>query len=475
MREVACFVRWTSINANLSSVKNIFFLFLLIGISVRAQVDNGNFTTCESAREDFAHWAPDPNNLDHMPIKIIPVYFHFIRNSDCENNFDDKSSYNVANYSKDLETAINQRLANNVQMTAPVKEGCQTEYIGDTRLRIKVMGYNYQPCDDDCNSYDGITRHNDHPCDCFVKYNVKEENYINIFFMEDDKPEARRGGEAYLLKTCTFKYKYNPDSSSWARRPTDNTIGIRIEGLWGVLQSKDWGIWQAHNVVMHELGHIIGHLGHTWSQRDFGGRPAFDCCDTPRGRGDWQSNNQMDYGMGDRGFTQCQIGYIHRNLTEEYFSYLLDDFCEYHTNNTIYIDSNQTLTWHTPRMLKGDLVIRTGSSLEIKCLLAMPKNSKVVVEAGAKLIVNEGIITNVCDEKFIGIELHKDLRYKRGEEKNKAVLELSDISKISNSQLETYEIDVVRGKPAKPRQIKRFEKKRLKMNNTLYETGHQIL
>ena len=98
------------------------------------QFDNGVFTNCHSENNDWALHAPDPNNLDHTPIKTIPLYFHFIRNSDCKNNIDDKTYYTVSNYSKDLENAINQRLALNDSMKAPIPDDCNSTYISDTRI-----------------------------------------------------------------------------------------------------------------------------------------------------------------------------------------------------------------------------------------------------------------------------------------------------------------------------------------------------
>lgn len=419
---------------------------LLASSVSEGQTGNGKFTSCRSENDDWALHAPDAGHLHHTPIKTVALYFHFIRNAACENNFSDQTKYTALNYAKDVEEAINLRLAANDTMKAPLPDGCKSEYIADTRIRIKVMGADFLPCDDDCNSYGGIGRHASHPCDCFVKYNVNEDKYINIYFMEDGSPENRAGGEAYHLGTCLNRYTGRRGDTTWSRPPTRNTIGIRIEGLWGILASRDYGIWQAHNVVMHELGHIIGNLHHSWTYKDYQGSKPYDCCDTPFHNSDPSYNNQMDYGMGERGFTQCQIGFIHRTLTEEYFSYLVDDYCRYDAGENIVIGGKENITWHTARMLRGDLIIRDRSTLTVRCGIGLPAEARVIVEAGSQLILDGGILTNICEETWKGVLLHSDVRKPRKNREREGRLELVNGGRIERAAASISRMQTIRGR-----------------------------
>ncbi len=75
-----------------------------------------------------------------------------------------------------------------------------------------------------------------------------------------------------------------------------------------------------------------------------------------------------------------------------------DDF----THKTI----DEDVVWETNWSLKGNLIIETGNTLTIKEVVNMPPNSIIIIEPGAKLIVDGGHITNGCDQTWQGIEVH---------------------------------------------------------------------
>lgn len=61
--------------------------------------------------------------------------------------------------------------------------------------------------------------------------------------------------------------------------------------------------------------------------------------------------------------------------------------------------------WITPQLLDRDILIQPGKTLKIYSDVRMVETSRIIVEAGATLIVDGGHITNMCDEFWEGIEV----------------------------------------------------------------------
>jgi len=71
------------------------------------------------------------------------------------------------------------------------------------------------------------------------------------------------------------------------------------------------------------------------------------------------------------------------------------DFIEINQNDVI--DFNFTVY--------QDIVIRSGNTLTVQCKLQMPKMGKIIIEPGAQLIVDEGIITTLGGYYWYGIQI----------------------------------------------------------------------
>ncbi|MCG9910089.1 MAG: T9SS type A sorting domain-containing protein [Flavobacteriales bacterium] len=67
---------------------------------------------------------------------------------------------------------------------------------------------------------------------------------------------------------------------------------------------------------------------------------------------------------------------------------------------------NTNEVWEKAIVLDQDLIVKTGATLTIRCRLNMPEHGKITVEPGAKLVVDEGTITNACGYVWQGIELY---------------------------------------------------------------------
>ncbi len=73
---------------------------------------------------------------------------------------------------------------------------------------------------------------------------------------------------------------------------------------------------------------------------------------------------------------------------------------------------NVNTTWNTSRSIKGNVRIKSGKTLTIqkngtiKPTIYMAKNSKIIVEQGAQLIIDGAILTNSCEDcQWSGIEI----------------------------------------------------------------------
>ena len=67
----------------------------------------------------------------------------------------------------------------------------------------------------------------------------------------------------------------------------------------------------------------------------------------------------------------------------------------------IEIDQNEVIDFHLS--VYQDIVIRSGNTLTVQCKLYMPKNGKIIIEPGAQLIVDEGVITTIDGNYWYGI------------------------------------------------------------------------
>ena len=64
---------------------------------------------------------------------------------------------------------------------------------------------------------------------------------------------------------------------------------------------------------------------------------------------------------------------------------------------------NRSTTWDRAYVIGGDLIIRKNKTLVVKGMISMPKNGRIILEDGAKIIVDGVIITNNCGETWNGI------------------------------------------------------------------------
>lgn len=161
--------------------------------------------------------------------------------------------------------------------------------------------------------------------------------------------------------------------------------------------------WGNAQLLAHELGHCLG-LNHTFPTPQFNDMPALD----PQG---WDctnstnlSNNIMGYNACRRYLSPLQIAFIRKNLTSDpqRLAYV-EDCYNYNPNHSVII--NDDVIWNNREIVGGDIIINPGNTLTIKCSVYLSPGSKVIVKAGAKLIIDGGRLTNSTGNFWKGIEV----------------------------------------------------------------------
>ena len=97
-----------------------------------------------------------------------------------------------------------------------------------------------------------------------------------------------------------------------------------------------------------------------------------------------------------------QAGIMHRTLSLSNMRKYVTD-CPY---SPIPLEITENEVWDFDIRIYNDIIVKSGATLTITCAVRMPKDAKIVVERGAKLIVDGGLITNACEnERWQGIEV----------------------------------------------------------------------
>ena len=368
------------------------------------------------------NYAPTINHPEHTLVKYVIINIHFMRKSDGIGSFEEEEG--IA-YAKNIVYHANQSLLNNKPMNLPIGNSTpnlETRYqyflTGDSRDGSDKGIYFHN--DDALYSYDnknkGMKNNNLFSLAHFEKYKVNADKVLNIFFLKHPKDSLQ--SKSYTLSANGV------GTSQWAK-----IVGAFAYSRDSIIAEDGKliprGTWFMASLLNHEIGHSLG-LWHTWNIND-------GCEDTPQNPGCWNigpppcdkavSNNMMDYNACQCALTPCQIGKIQYGFFRESSTskkYLVENWCELKASANIYIQDS--VIWNCKKNVSGEIFILDGGYLEIQCDLSLPKGARIIVKAGATLVLNNCNITNSCNKKWQGI-----LAEKNGNKKSKIVFKNNSV------------------------------------------------
>ncbi len=74
--------------------------------------------------------------------------------------------------------------------------------------------------------------------------------------------------------------------------------------------------------------------------------------------------------------------------------------------NTFIVEINENTLWDTDRVMHDNVLIAAGNTLTITAKVEMGKMKTIRIEPNARLVVDGGHITNFCNSRWAGIEVH---------------------------------------------------------------------
>lgn len=338
---------------------------------------------------DPGAFIPDTLHMDHTPVRYLRVNFHFMNSADSSKNFDEPRS---RTFVRDLLHVMQILFDTNIKLWLPAEN---TIPVIPVNIKYVLTGLGpgddgiYHHYDDELYYYIHMgPRRNNADGEVIDKYAVGLDSILNIFIMPHHPDSA---------KSKTYK---------------SGCVGIALGNavkISGIYENK-LTEWNVRGTFNHEVGHVLG-LYHAWM--------SDGCEDTPlHSNNCWviedpgcagrTSNNMMDYNAWQSALSPCQVGIIHKNLSNIYNpvrNLMIKNWCHYIKENKITI--RDTVEWQGAHDLEGDLEILPGGVLTINGRVSMPPGSRIIVHPGAELFLEDCILHNDCGQAWLGIEVLK--------------------------------------------------------------------
>ena len=417
----------------LSNWKITFFLFF-VGVQVTSQKDLELYIPYANTSEDT-----------HPTIELRTI-IHIIKYSEAEakNLTEDSIRYITQQYDW-----INSYYRDLRQPTLPTKDG-EVHYIPSARVKFKIDkilfhvdpdGWDRIKTDEMESKPMGFLSYNAnsnslHLEGNWTSYMNKAEDSLKLYFEDGseeivryDKMESKDKTTIFQLKkeysisknplkvTCFRESNKNCSLDLWHKYGENDPNAVHIfytgsskSGIafgcgptpyyLNVSNIIKGGDWAGAQLTAHELGHTLG-LSHT-DRPQFDDLPVFDKfgfidCNTSA-----TSNNIMGYNICRNYLSPKQVGYMHLLYTTKPDRIVLTTANEYISNHPIEIWNDEV--WEKAMVVKRDIVVRRGQTLEIKNQVHMAAGATIYVEAKAKLIVNGTLITNFFESEWQGVK-----------------------------------------------------------------------
>ena len=167
------------------------------------------------------------------------------------------------------------------------------------------------------------------------------------------------------------------------------------------------------SVLAHEMGHVLG-LHHSQTGQVSKINTISSCCSNTIAAIDYISETNANNTFGSNPITNNlmsqnswgiikeylspqQLGIMHYNLRTVMSQFLsasgYTDATEANPAFDYTVNSNQH--WTSDRYFKGNIIIKAPNTLSITCGVAMTNKGKIIVEPGARLIIDGGKLTNM--------------------------------------------------------------------------------
>ena len=273
--------------------------------------------------------------------------------------------------------------------------------ITNSKIRLKLCGY-YEHKSDSAfmpGCYNGF--------DLYTKYNIGGDSIINVFFISEEA--VGNGGHG--------------------------TYGLPAYVHMNVTNSR-YFFWAFLDLFVHEMGHSAGNLYHT----DMAYEPDFvleNSLDPSKWgwipcRKDTVGNNILGYNQCRMYLSPLQIGRWRREGTfGDRVRYT--NFCTYDKKNTIIISKNET--WTQQKAITGDVIVKAGACLVIKCSVHMAVGTKIIVEEGAKLLLEKATINSLCGSPWLGVEVWGNNKKPKIVDLNTGLCEFQGIVEVTAGSL----------------------------------------
>ncbi|OJX37566.1 MAG: hypothetical protein BGO87_11645 [Flavobacteriia bacterium 40-80] len=364
--------------------------FLIFITSLFFLVAYGQVKTEESAYLKKENYIPYPGTSNDIE-KTVHVAIHIWQRADGSGNMRDIPAH-YARFIKIIDW-MNGLYAKNPDAPIPGVP-YKVDSIYDSKIRFKLEKiYFYKDATPDSSYfYSTDYLHNKKLNDYLKEHFPERVKTLNLHIFRGSY--AKASGYSEYGSIGTF-YRVNPEMSE------DD-----VHDWW---LSKHWA---------HEIGHGLD-LWHTYdangsyqqncksTYRDF----LWDVYDTtavPSGKGcnvdliTDKSNNNLMGGQEGNSMSVLQMGIAHRaTVIENLYNkgYNMRDFVTGYGYWSKAIENNEV--WNVSMKMYQDIVVKKGATLTIKTEIQMVPKAKIIVEKGAKLIIDGGVITN---EKYYNKE-----------------------------------------------------------------------